>query len=188
MKSKLRLIAVILGVLTLLFVAAWPQRQSQVTTVYFPDGSIKILSEQSITNSQWHVYALTPSSPVSVRGRVNAFLGDVLHRANLSIPNPPRLVDLAGNMRPGAEWSHTTILVADELFSISGTNWLAFEFGANKNAATTQGWLQSNLDCIRTNGAVTVAPNGRILTTTPCAIIVSGQNIKIVPAYQISKI
>jgi len=188
MKSKLGLIAVITGVLTLLFVVTWREQQSQITTVYFPDGSIKILSEQSITNSQWHVYASMPSSLVSVWWQVNVFLVDVLHRADLSIPNPPRLVDLAGNMRPGAQWCHKTILVADELFSISGTNWMAFEFGSDKNAATTQDWLQSNLDCIRTNGAVTVAPNGRILTTTPCAVIVNGQNVRIVPAYQISKI
>lgn len=190
MKSKLRLIAITIGILTFVLLVAWHEKQCQTTTAYFPDGSIKKLSEPSITNSQWHVYPSAPSSPVSLRGRVNAFLGDFLHCANLTIPNPPRLVDLAGNMRPCAQWSHKTILVADELFAISGTNWMAFKFGANgayKNASTSEAWLQSNLDCIRTNGVVTVAPNGRILTTTPCAIIISGQKVRIVPAHQISK-
>ena len=131
------------SVLALLFVVAWHEWQSNIITVYFPDGSTKILGEQSITNSQWHVYASPPSPPVSVSRSLKVFwfkASEVLHHTHYSlpqpIPNPARLVDFAGNIRPCAEMSHKTILVADELYSISGTNWMdgsAAICGKNKN-------------------------------------------------------
>ena len=133
--------------------------------------------------------------PVSMSRRMKVFMfraSEVLHHTHYSlpqpIPDPGRLVDFAGNIRECALFGHKTILVADELYRISGTNWMAFEFGPHKPVYADEDWVQSNYDFIRKNGVVSVAPNGRILSNTPCAIIVNGQEVRIVPEYRISKI
>jgi hypothetical protein len=169
----------------------WMLAPTPLTTAQLPDGTTKIINETDMKTNRWHEY--TPSNlkaSSSWSKMIVYFLSEKLHldgkvpivTAPISIPSPSRLVDFSGNMQPCADWGGKTILVADDLFDKSGTNWMAFDFGASKNADSYASWVQANLDCIRTKGVLILDSDGHILSKTPCAIIVNRATIKIIPS------
>ncbi len=170
--------------------SCWALAHTSLPTAQLPDGTTKTINETDMKAVRWHEYTPSHLKASSWSKMIVYFLSEKLHldgkvhivTASIPIPSPSKLVDFSGNMQPCADWGGKTIFVADDLFDKSGTNWMAFDFGASKNADSYASWVRANLDCIRTKGVLILDSDGHILSKTPCAIIVDRTTIRIIPA------
>src|SRR5262249_21566763 len=152
----------------------------RVPTVYLPDGSTAALVDGRIPDIHWRRFersAPSPSSlslPKRIAGIAAYKFQQLRGKLHFPIPNPPKPIDLVGNVQVFPVMSQKTYRVAEELLDPSGTNWISFRFGGPRNARSPNEWVQANLDCIRTNGIVVSALNQpyKPCSTTLCAVVI----------------
>jgi len=185
MYRKTRIVAVTSIILVLLpSLYVW-QRSRGAPTVYLPDGSTAPLVEGQIADIRWRRFE-RPVQPPSSESLPKRLLAMGIWRFKLfqgklsfPIPNPPRFVELVGNVENFPILTGKTCLLAEELVTPVGSSWISFKFGGPRE------WVQANLDCIRTNGASvsTFEEPYKTCSTAPCAVVVDLDTVRILPAH-----
>jgi hypothetical protein len=92
---------------------------------------------------------------------------------------------LVGNVEAFPNFSRKTYLVSEELLNAPGNSWISFKFGGPRNARPPREWVQTNLDCIRTNGVVvsTLEEPYKPFSITLCEVVVDRDTVRILPAH-----
>jgi len=189
---KNRIVAVTGIIIVLASLYLWHWRTQCVPRVYLPDGSTATLLDGQVPDIRWRRFERTADPPSSASrpkktvGMVTGPIMMLLGKLHWPVPNPPRMIDLVGNVEVFPNMSGKTYLVAEELLSGAGSNWVCFKFGGDRDARSPRAWVQANLDCIRTNGVVFSAleePH-KIFSTTLCAVVVDRDSVRILPAHR----
>jgi len=163
-----------------------------VPILYLPDGTREPLVEGQLPDLQWVRFerSVTPEDKDKISYKDLLFLrarngiAQIEGKRQFRIPNPPRPVDLLGNIRVLSNATGKSFWVAHNLLEGAETNWISFVFGGPHNAKSIREWVRANLDCIRTNGVIvsSQAQPYTPLFTNLCAVVIDRNTVKILPA------